>query len=85
MGPDVRLSEERIAGYRNFCNKVWNAARFTLMNLEGFGSLQVPRPVGLASTSYENLTTEEASFRGGGRLQQVIWGPDTSLTPTTST
>ncbi len=36
MGRDVRLSEERIAGYRNFANKVWNASRFTLMNLEGF-------------------------------------------------
>jgi valyl-tRNA synthetase len=36
MGRDVRLSEERIAGYRNFANKVWNACRFTLMNLEGF-------------------------------------------------
>ncbi len=36
MGRDVRLSEERIAGYRNFMNKIWNACRFTLMNLEGF-------------------------------------------------
>ncbi len=35
-GRDVFLSEERIAGSRNFCNKIWNASRFTLMNLEGF-------------------------------------------------
>ncbi|MDP3182513.1 MAG: valine--tRNA ligase [Desulfobaccales bacterium] len=39
MGRDVRLSEERIAGYRNFANKVWNACRFTLMNLEDFEPL----------------------------------------------
>jgi valyl-tRNA synthetase len=35
-GRDVFLSEERIAGSRNFCNKIWNASRFALMNLEGF-------------------------------------------------
>ncbi|MED5579707.1 MAG: valine--tRNA ligase [Nitrospinota bacterium] len=34
QGRDVRLSEERIAGYRNFCNKIWNAARFILLNVE---------------------------------------------------
>jgi len=36
QGRDVRLSEERIGGYRNFINKVWNAARFSLMNLADF-------------------------------------------------
>jgi len=34
QGRDIRLSEERIAGYRNFMNKIWNAARFSLMNLK---------------------------------------------------
>jgi valyl-tRNA synthetase len=36
QGRDIKLAEERISGYRNFCNKVWNAARFTMMNLDGF-------------------------------------------------
>ncbi|MFH1058003.1 MAG: valine--tRNA ligase [Pseudomonadota bacterium] len=35
QGRDIKMSEERIAGYRNFVNKLWNAARFTLMNLAG--------------------------------------------------
>ncbi|MBW2614909.1 MAG: valine--tRNA ligase [Deltaproteobacteria bacterium] len=33
QGRDVKLSEERILGYRHFINKVWNAARFVLMNV----------------------------------------------------
>lgn len=36
QGRDIKLAEERIAGYRNFVNKIWNASRFALMNLEGF-------------------------------------------------
>jgi len=38
QGRDIRLSEERIAGYRNFMNKIWNAARFSLMNLKDCAS-----------------------------------------------
>jgi valyl-tRNA synthetase len=36
QGRDIKLAEERIAGYRNFANKIWNASRFALMNLDGF-------------------------------------------------
>jgi len=32
-GMDLSLSEERMAGYRAFANKVWNASRFVLMNI----------------------------------------------------
>ena len=34
MGRDVKLAEDRIAGYQHFVNKLWNAARFVLMNLD---------------------------------------------------
>jgi valyl-tRNA synthetase len=41
---DIRYSEKRTLDARNFCNKVWNASRFVLMNLEGYTGA---RPQGL--------------------------------------
>ncbi|HEX6987886.1 MAG TPA: valine--tRNA ligase, partial [Bacillota bacterium] len=35
-GNDVRLYDEKLEGARHFANKVWNAARFVLLNLEGY-------------------------------------------------
>ena len=35
-GNDMRFYSEKIEGARNFANKIWNAARFALMNLEDF-------------------------------------------------
>jgi valyl-tRNA synthetase len=34
QGRDIKLAEERIEGYRHFVNKIWNAARFVLLNLK---------------------------------------------------
>ena len=41
-GSDIRLSEEKVESYRNFANKIWNAARFVLMNLQGFTPEGIP-------------------------------------------
>jgi valyl-tRNA synthetase len=38
QGRDVRMSEERIEGYKFFINKIWNATRFAMMNLNGAGA-----------------------------------------------
>ena len=36
QGRDIKLSIDRIGGYKAFCNKIWNAARFAMMNLGDF-------------------------------------------------
>ncbi len=51
MGRDVRISDKRIQGYRFFINKIWNAGKFVLSNIEGFdprGSIPDPSRLGLA-------------------------------------
>jgi len=40
QGRDIKLSEERILGYRHFVNKIWNAARLVLMNLDTEGNVE---------------------------------------------
>ncbi|MEW6266765.1 MAG: valine--tRNA ligase [Thermodesulfobacteriota bacterium] len=89
QGRDVRLSDERIEGYSKFVNKLWNAARFTLMNLDGYvppaGNIYAaPEGHGLAdawilSRVAAVTDTVETYLRGyhfdkaAGDLYQFIW------------
>ncbi len=46
-GQDIKISDERFEYGRNFANKIWNASRFVLMNLEGVDSKEI---------DFDNLT-----------------------------
>ena len=83
-GRDIKLSEDRIEGYRNFTNKIWNAARFILMYADG-PTDAVPYPAlsfidhWILSrvndvTRIVNLRLEEYRFdQAAGHLYHFIW------------
>jgi valyl-tRNA synthetase len=64
-GSDLKLSESRTEGYRHFANKIWNASRFALMNLEKFNNDKMTQDV-----SPEEFSLPDRWIRG--RLNQVI-------------
>ncbi|MFQ5442059.1 MAG: valine--tRNA ligase [Thermodesulfobacteriota bacterium] len=63
QGRDIKLAEERVEGYRNFCNKLWNLARFTLMNLEGYSG-PPPDPSKLSTPDRWILTRLSVCVKG---------------------
>jgi len=40
-GQDINLSKEKLKASRNFINKIWNASRFVIMNLDGFNPEEI--------------------------------------------
>ena len=89
QGRDIKLSIDRIGGYKAFCNKIWNAARFALMNMGEFeddGSTFIKeRSLSLADRwilsrlNRVTVTTEKALgeyqfAEAASVLYQFLWG-----------
>ncbi len=83
-GRDIKLAEERIEGYRNFANKIWNATRFSLMNLDGPRMANAPAErsfpdrwiLSRLNHTIQVVTTELDAYRfdrAANALYQFIW------------
>ena len=83
-GNDGSLSEEKILGYRNFCNKLWNVARFVLSQLPEDYSPANPQPANSADAwilnklndSVREVTAaiEEYRFSEAGQMvYSLLW------------
>ena len=86
MGRDLKLSKDRIAGYRNFGTKLWNAARFAEMNeckpVAGFDPAAVTQTVNkwiVGETARARIAHDEAlsGYRfndAANGLYAFVWG-----------
>ncbi len=83
-GNDMRLRPEKLEGARNFCNKLWNAGRFLLMNLEDYSGQppgqvsdladrwilsRLSRVTDQVSSQIERMELGEAA----GTLHEFLW------------
>jgi len=86
QGRDIRLSESRVEGYRNFATKLWNAARFCQMNqclpVPGFDPASVKLPinrwvvgeVALAAARVAEALDELRFSEAASAIYQFAWG-----------
>ncbi|MEM1104013.1 MAG: class I tRNA ligase family protein, partial [Pseudomonadota bacterium] len=86
QGRDIKLSKQRVEGYRNFSTKLWNAARFCEMNecapSPGFDPASAARPldrwiIGQTVQCQIDVTRHLEAYRfneAAGALYQFIWG-----------
>ncbi len=83
-GNDMRLYEEKIGGYRNFVNKIWNGSRFVMMNLDENSKLDaktfsradkwiLTRLNGIIKKVTKNLDNYQFS-EAGTTIYDFFWG-----------
>ena len=64
QGRDINLNVLRVEGYRNFCNKLWNATKFGMANLEGYTPGALPARSELASQDRWILSKLQRAIEG---------------------
>ena len=81
---DINFDLHRVAGYRNFCNKLWNAARFVLMNVENNDHVNAEKTYGVADrwiksrlqSTIQDFETHLATYRFdlcAQTLYEFVW------------
>jgi len=84
QGRDIKMSEKRVEGYRNFVNKLWNASRFSLMHLNkgyddiDYNQLSLPDRWILSrlNTVTENVNDTLDNYRfneAAGAIYKFVW------------
>ena len=83
-GNDMRFSDEKVIASRNFANKIWNASRFMLMNLDDDTKPVIPEKLGLEdkwilskfNTTVAEVTANLDKFELGvasAKLYEFVW------------
>jgi valyl-tRNA synthetase len=62
-GTDVAFNPSRTEGYRNFANKIWNAARFMFMNMDRIGVARAPSPAEFGGQGVSGFQAETLEDR----------------------
>lgn len=85
QGQDIKLTPDKITEARNFTNKIWNATRFILMNIDKKVDLTLPKDLGLADkwiiSRYQNLIKEVTDLtesydlgEAARKIYDFLWG-----------